>query len=479
MGRLHCSRHMSVKKYKTPFILTEKERSLEDEFRHTLGLIYKEDALNDEEAKYITEEVVEYWEENVNPGFLDYRKSVSEEHTAVEWIDGEEGGAIFRGMRGNEYIDCLGGFGIYNVGHRHPRVVASVRAQLKKQALHSQELLDPLRAYCAHLLAWIAPGNLQYAFFTNSGTESVEACLKMAMLSTGRNHFVATVGAFHGKTIGSLSGTSKSAYRAPFRGALLDFTHLPLNDVAALEAHFEGSEFTGHHVAGVILEPVQGEGGINVCTNDYMRKARELCTKYGACLIFDEVQTGMGRTGKMWGCDHANVVPDIMAVGKGFGGGVMPVGACIGTAKVWEKYIENPFIMTTTFGGNPLAMAAAIAAMEVVHTEGLVQQSKDKGDYFIYRLKRLQAQYPLIVKEARGLGLMLGLEFHTNEYGYSFSSGTFKRGVLVSGTLVNARVVRIEPPLTITREQIEHVLTIMKDTLDEIEEMDKAAASRM
>jgi putrescine aminotransferase len=299
------------------------------------------------------------------------------------------------------------------------------------------------------------------------------------MLSTGRTHFVATVGAFHGKTIGSLSGTSKSAYRNPFRGALLDFTHLPLNDIAALQAHFEGSEFTGHHIAGLILEPVQGEGGINICTNDYLRKARELCTKYGACLIFDEVQTGMGRTGKMWGCDHANVVPDIMAVGKAFGGGVMPVGACIGTAKVWEKYIENPFVMTTTFGGNPLAMAAAISAMEVIHSEGLVQQSKDKGDYFIYRLKRLQAQFPLIVKEARGLGLMLGLEFHTNEYGYRFSSGTFKRGVLVSGTLVNARVVRIEPPLTITKQQIETVLDIMKATLIEIEEENERMSSKM
>merc|ERR1712063_216105 len=397
---------------------------------------------------------------------------------AVEWKDGEEGGSIFKSMNGTEYIDCLGGFGIFNVGHRHPKVVAAVRAQLRKQALHSQELLDPLRAYAAHLLAWLAPGDLQYTWVTNSGTESVEACLKMAMLCTGRSHFVATTGAFHGKTLGSLSGTSKAAYRAPFRGALLDFTHLPLNDISALEAHFEGSDFTGHQIAGVLLEPVQGEGGINITSVDYMRAARRLCTQYGACLIFDEVQTGMGRTGKMWGCDHANVVPDIMAVGKGFGGGVMPVGACIGTAKVWEKYIENPFIMTTTFGGNPLAMAAAIAAMEVVHTEGLVQQSKDKGDYFIYRLKRLQAQFPLIILEARGLGLMLGLEFHTNEYGYKFSSGTFKRGVLVSGTLVNARVVRIEPPLTITREQIEHVLSVMKETLDEIEETHKTS-SRM
>jgi len=470
---------MSVKKYKTPFILTEKERSLDDEFRHVLGLIYKEDSLNEEEANYITTEVVEYWEENVNPGFLDYRKSVSDEHTAVEWIDGEEGGALFRGIGGKEYIDCLGGFGIYNCGHRHPKIVAAVRAQLRKQALHSQELLDPLRAYCAHLLAWLSPGDLQYCFFTNSGTESVEACLKMAMLSTGRTHFVAMIGAFHGKTIGSLAGTSKAAYRKPFQNALMDFTHLPLNDISALEAHFEGSDFTGHEIAGVIIEPIQGEGGINICSVEFLRAARRLCTQYGACLIFDEVQTGMGRTGKWWGCDHSGVAPDIMAVGKAFGGGIMPAGACIGTSKVWEKYNENPFIMTTTFGGNPLAMSAAIAAMHVIHSEGLVEQAKDKGEYFLYRLKRLQAQHPMIVKEARGLGLMLGLEFHSNDIGYRFSSGVFARGVIVSGTLVNARVIRIEPPLTITKQQIDHVLAIMKETLVEIQKSLRTPGSKL
>jgi len=470
---------MSVKKYKTPFILTEKQRTLDEEFRHVMGLIYKEDSLNEEESKYITEEVVEYWEENVNPGFLDYRKSVSDEHTAVEWKDGEEGGAIFRSMRGIEYIDCLGGFGIFNVGHRHPKVVAAVRAQLKKQALHSQELLDPLRAYCAHLLAWIAPGKLQYAFFTNSGTESVEACLKMAMLCTGRTHFVATTGAFHGKTLGSLGGTSKAAYRSPFNGALMDFVHLPLNDISALEGHFEGSDFTGNAIAGVILEPVQGEGGINITSVDYLRAARRLCTQYGACLIFDEVQTGMGRTGKMWGCDHARVIPDIMAVGKAFGGGVMPVGACIGTSTVWAKFMENPFIMTTTFGGNPLAMAAAIATMEVIHNEGLVEQSRLKGEYFLAKLRELQDRFPHLIKEARGLGLMLGLEFHKNDDGYRFSAGCFNRGVLVSGTLVNARVVRIEPPLTISMEQIDQVIEAMTTTVLDIEQVAQAEPARL
>jgi putrescine aminotransferase len=259
----------------------------------------------------------------------------------------------------------------------------------------------------------------------------------------------------------------------------MDFVHLPLNDISALEAHFEGSDFTGHSIAGVILEPVQGEGGINITSVDYLRAARRLCTQYGACLIFDEVQTGMGRTGKMWGCDHARVVPDIMAVGKAFGGGVMPAGACIGSATVWAKFMENPFIMTTTFGGNPLAMAAAIATMEVIHNEGLVDQSRDKGEYFLSKLNELQQRFPNLVKEARGLGLMLGLEFFKNDDGYRFSAGCFNRGVLVSGTLVNARVVRIEPPLTISIEQIDSVIDAMTTTILEIEQNHQTNVARL
>jgi len=470
---------MSVKKYKTPFILTEKERTLEDEFRHVLGLIYKEDSLNEEEATYITEEVVEYWEENVNPGYLRYRKLVSDEPNTVSWKDGEEGGVHITTVRGNQLIDCLGGFGMYNIGHRHPKVVAAVRAQLRKQALHSQEILDPLRAYCAHLLAWISPGDLQYVFFTNSGTESVEACLKMAMLATGRKHFVATTGAFHGKTLGALSVTSKAGLRSPFHGALMDVVHLPLNDISALEAHFEGSEFTGHKIAGVILEPIQGEGGFHITSVDYMRAARRLCTEYGACLIFDEVQSGMGRTGKMWASEHSRVDPDLMAVGKSFGGGVMPVGACIGTAKVWAKFMEDPFIMTTTFGGNPLAMAAAIATMEVIHNDGIVAMARESGEHFLRGLQSLAHNYPTIIKEARGLGLMLGVEFFSENMAHKFISSLFNRGVLISNTMVDTRVVRVQPPLTITKSQIDHVLGAMQESLDAMDSFRRDPASKL
>ena len=414
--------------------------------------------------------------EYINPGFLTYRKSVAEGHqyAAIEWKDGLPGGSTVFDATGKEYIDCLGGFGIYNVGHSHPVVMDAVRTQLTKQPLHSQELLDPLRGYCAQILSMTMPlpssGNeedkLKYAFFTNSGTESVEACIKMAMLATGRRHFVGLIGAFHGKTLGSLSGTSKSVFRAPFGGGAVPFSHIPVNNCQALQQIFDSAKFTGNEIAGVLIEPILGEGGIHVCSTEFLQLARKLCTEHNSMLIFDEVQSGMGRTGRMWACEHANVTPDLMAIGKAFGGGIMPAGAAVGNYKAWHKYFENPFLHTTTFGGNPLSMAAAIATMKVLRSEHLIEKAESTGNILKSGLELLQSRYPSIIKQVRGRGLMLGLEFPDNDIGFTFSKGVFAKGILLSGTLVNARTIRVEPPLTITLEQVNTVLQTFNEVLE-------------
>lgn len=413
-------------------------------------------------ADAVMRDVIDAWQEHVNPGFLAYRKSVSTGSTfaAIEWASNtaDPHRATMLDAHGGVYIDVLGGFGIFNCGHSHPDIVAAAQAQLAKMPLCSQELLDPLRAYCAALLARTLPGDLKYAFFTSSGTESVEHSLKFAMLATGRRHYIGLLGAFHGKTFGSLSGTSKAVFRKPFVGGLLPFTHVPPNDVAALEAAFAASAFTGNEVAGLIMEPVLGEGGIHVLTDEFMRAARRLCDAHGTMLIFDEVQSGMGRTGTMWACQHAGVAPDIMAIGKAFGGGVAPAGAVVATPHVWRAFIENPFLTTTTFGGNPVSMAAAIATLAVLHKEDLPAQAAEKGAYMLGKLRQLQQRYPSLIREVRGRGLMIGLEFATNEVGYAFARGAFARHVIISGTLVNAKTIRVEPPLTISVAQLDAVL---------------------
>ncbi|MBK9144957.1 MAG: putrescine aminotransferase [Candidatus Melainabacteria bacterium] len=431
--------------------------------QEVLNLIEKKSFTDDEREKVIAESV-KYWTDHVNPGFLQYRKSVSTDYTAVEWDDN---GAVFRDLAGNEFIDMLGGYGIYNVGHRHPKVLKAVRDQLERQAIHSQEMIDPLRTYLAHLVSLIAPGDLQYSFFTNSGTESVEACLKMAMLTTGRRHFIGTKGAFHGKSLGSLGGTSKAIFREPFL-PLLNWTHLPFGDVEALAMTFDCTDFTGDRIAAVVLEPVQGEGGINVAPPGYLKAARELCDRYGAVLILDEIQSGMGRTGKMFACEYDGVTPDLMALGKGFGGGVMPIGACVGTARTWTKYLENPNLHTSTFGGNPLACAAAIATINVLLEEDLPGQAEEKGEYLLDKLQDLASQYPEILVRARGRGLMLGMEFADNDLGFAIAKNLFARKILISGTLINAQVVRVEPPLVISYEQIDKFLLALKESLEQV-----------
>jgi putrescine aminotransferase len=425
-----------------------------------LGLIAKK-KLSPAERKTVVKDSVKYWKEHVNAGFLKYRKSVSTDYTAVEW---EDDGAVFRDVNGKEFIDILGGFGIYVTGHRHPKVLKAVRDQLDKQAIHSQELIDPLRTYLARLVALITPGKLEYSFFTNSGTESIEGCLKMAMLTTGRRHFVGAIGGFHGKSLGSLGGTSKAFFREPFL-PLLNWSHVPFGDVDALATLMKSCDFSGDRVAAVVLEPIQGEGGINVAPRGYLPAARELCDKYGAVLVFDEVQSGMGRTGKMFACEHDGVAPDLMALGKGFGGGVVPIGACVGTPKTWERYIENPFLHTTTFGGNPLCCAGAIATISVLLDEDLPRQAGEKGAYLLGRMDALAHAYPKVLSGARGRGLMIGMEFADNTLGYEVAKNLFARGILISGTYINARVLRVEPPLTISRAQLDKFLDALEDSI--------------
>ncbi|MCA0313903.1 MAG: putrescine aminotransferase [Candidatus Melainabacteria bacterium] len=426
--------------------------------------------LNEGERKQVIEESVKYWTEHVNAGFLQYRKSVSTDYTAVEW---EDEGATFRDINGKEFIDMLGGYGVYNVGHRHPRVLKTVRDQLEKQAIHSQELIDPLRTYLAYLVSLITPGDLKYSFFTNSGTESVEGCLKMAMLATGRRHFIGTIGGFHGKSLGSLGGTSKAVFREPFL-PLLNWSHVPFGDVEALETVFKCCDFSGDRIAAFVVEPLQGEGGINVAPPGYLAKARELCDKYGAMLVFDEIQCGMGRTGKMFYCQYDDVSPDLMALGKAFGGGVMPIGAVVGNEKTWSKYVENPFLHTTTFGGNPLSCAAAIATISILLDEDLPAQAKAKGDYMIPRMNELVKRYPDVMKEIRGVGLMLGMEFTGNDTGYEVAKHLFARNILISGTYINSKCLRVEPPLTISYEQIDTFLKALEESVAEVSKSAKS-----
>jgi putrescine aminotransferase len=308
----------------------------------------------------------------------------------------------------------------------------------------------------------VAPGDLQYSFLCNSGTEAVEAALKFARMATGRAGIVSTIGSYHGKTFGALSASGRDVYKTPFQPLVPGFTHVPFGDSAALEAA------VSDETAAVILEPVQGENGIHVAPDGYLQAARRLCDAHGALLILDEVQTGLGRTGRLFACEHWGVVPDLMTLAKALGGGVVPVGAVMGTPAVWDKvFRENPFIHTSTFGGNEMACAAAITALRITLDEDLPAQAARKGDRMLGGLRAIQAKYPDLLTEVRGVGLMIGVEFADADVGKLTIGSLVHNGVIAAYTLNNAKVMRFEPPLVITDEQVEKVLSAFDAALGE------------
>lgn len=447
--------------------LKEKYASVYEYSNKVLDLISKGDISKDE-AEWVTRQTVDNFRDYVNPGFLEYRKSVTKDKqfAAVEWKD--SGLNCFMDVNGKEYIDCLGGFGIYNVGHRHPKVMNAVIDQLNRQALHSQDLLDPLRAMLAKILADITPGDLKYTFFTNSGTETIEGALKLAKMYSDRTTFISTTRAFHGKSLGSLSATAKGVFRKPFLPMIPGFRHVPYGDIEMMRKTIECCALVGEDVAAVILEPIQGEGGVILPPDGYLKQVRELCDQFGVLLIFDEVQTGMGRTGKMFCCEHEGVVPDILCLAKAFGGGIMPAGAVVATEEVFKSLFPNPFMHTTTFGGNPLACAAAIATFSVLIEENLPSRAAELGEYMLGGLHDAAREFSHLVLEIRGKGLLIGMEFQTDEIGYEVSKGMFDGGVLVAGTLINAKTIRIEPPLTITFEEADRVIAAFKNALAQV-----------
>jgi putrescine aminotransferase len=402
----------------------------------------------------------------VNPGFLEYRKATNLQNAAavVEWADA--GPNSFRAIDGREYLDCLGGFGIFNVGHRHPKVVKALLDQLQRQALHGQDFLDPLRAMLAKTLALLTPPGLEFAFFCNSGTEAVEGALKLARAyDPAKQTIVAATKGFHGKSYGALSASAKGEFRRPFGAMLPNIEHVPFDDLVALRRMFVTCRVVGEEVGVVILEPIQGEGGVNLPSDDYLPGVRALCDEFGALLILDEVQTGMGRTGKMFCCQHYGVTPDIMCLAKAFGGGVMPAGAVIGTKAVFSRLFGNPFLHTTTFGGNPMACAVALATINVLIEERLPERAAVLGERFLAGLREAVRGHEDVVVDVRGKGLLIGIEFVDDLTGFEVGKLLLERGILVSGTLVNARVVRIEPPLTFTEAEVDRVCAALADSL--------------
>lgn len=357
-------------------------------------------------------------------------------------------GARVWDAQGREYVDCAAGHGVALVGHCHPQVVAAIREQAERLITCSEAFYNDRRAELQAELVALMPG-MERVFLCNSGTEAVEAAIKFARLATGRPGVVAARNGFHGRTMGALSATWRPEYRRPFEPLVPGFRHLPFNDAEALEAA------VGPETAAVILEVVQGEGGVRPGDGAYLRRAQELCRERGALLIVDEVQTGLGRTGRMMACQHYGLEPDLVCLAKGLAGG-LPMGAVLIGPRVGELPVG---VHGSTFGGNPLSCAAALATLRVIQEESLPARAAASGEFFLSRLRRISS--PLI-RDIRGLGLMVGIELRRR--GRPYLQDLAERGVLALPA--GPTVLRFLPPLVISQEELERVVQAVDETLN-------------
>jgi acetylornithine/LysW-gamma-L-lysine aminotransferase len=364
-------------------------------------------------------------------------------------------GALVWDIKGKEYIDCMGSYGVALLGHSHPKVVEAVCKQAETLISCHASLYNTKRTEFLQKLMSITPKGLNKAFLSNSGAEAVECAIKLARKFTGKPEIIAVMGGFHGKTMGALSATWDKKYRQPFQPLVPEFKHVPPDNLEKL------TEAVTDKTAAVLLEPIRGEGGVRVPPDEFLPGVRELCDEKNVLLILDEVQTSFGRTGKMFGCEHWGVTPDVMCLAKPFAGG-LPIGITVAKEPIMSSLKVGEH--SSTFSGSPLVCAAACAAIDVLLKEKLADRAATLGGYFKAKLEELQAKYK-IVKEVRGLGLMLGVELRYDVLNIILKA--MDRGVIILDAGRN--VLRFLPPLVIEKEQIDKTISVL-DTIIKEEE---------
>jgi LysW-gamma-L-lysine/LysW-L-ornithine aminotransferase len=358
-------------------------------------------------------------------------------------------GARLWDIEGREYIDCAGGQGVANLGHCHPAVAQAIAHQSQVLVTCPEIFYNDRRADLLTRLKEILPGTFERFFLCNSGAEAIEAAIKFARLSTGRPGIIATMRGFHGRTFGALSATWERNYRQPFEPLVPEFTHVPFDNLEAMEAAI------GDRTAAVLVEIVQGEGGVRPGSTAYFQGLRRLCDERGALLIVDEVQTGFGRTGRWFACNHHDLVPDLLCLGKAIAGG-LPMGA----VAIGERVNALPTgSHGSTFGGNPLACAAAIAAIDAYEEEGLIERASLLGGYLFDRLRVIDSH---LVREVRGLGLMVGIELKVRVT--PLLQALMERAILALPA--GPTVLRLLPPLVIEYEEIDVVVNALREALN-------------
>jgi len=417
-----------------------------------------DEILSQTDPEQIRKETEFNYKEYVNPFALRMFKNAS-----LDIIEGKREGASVWDISGEKYIDCVTGAGIFNVGRHNPAVVDALKKALDTYDMGGWISIVRERGLLAKKLAEITPGDLKYSLFCCGGGEAIEVAIKLARGHTDRPEIICMDNGYHGVTGFALPATGRDVYRKPFAPLAPGYRHVPINDIKAVK------EAITEDTAAIMLEPIQGEGGIIPADDDYLKELRKICDENEMLLIFDEVQTGFGRTGKMFCAEHSGVTPDIMVFAKSLSGGLYPISCAIFTEEISDFLMAHPFIIINSFGGTSLACLVSLATIEYIEENDLAGHAEKMGARFMKGLSKLKEKYPELVLDVRGKGLMLGMEFPEDSIGPRMAYQLRQNGVISIYTFNNPRIIRIMPTLVITPDEVDFVVKAFDTSLKEIQ----------
>lgn len=395
--------------------------------------------------------------ELINPWYINHLKKIGIFNTGVK-----AEGVVITDLEGNEFIDCTSGYGIGNLGYNNPKVVNALIEQLKRSDVNTRPFINKIQIELAELLKEISPGSLECSYLLNSGSEAIETALKLVRLYKGQKKIITMEHSFHGHTLGALSASGVPAFKKSFMPLLPAFEQVPFGDFDLLEKSVDDN------TAAVLIEPIQHDAGVKIPSKKYIKSVRELCTEKNIILIFDEVITGIGKTGYMFASEYFEVEPDILVTGKSLGAGLIPIGAVLAKRNLWQRFGMSFPMTASSYGGNALACCAAIESIKFIRESDILKSVKGKSELLYSGLKNLASKYSKAISSISGIGMLFGLRMEDKNVAASVVRKMIDNKVIVYQSFGNPFVIMVEPPLVISEVQIKKVIATFNYVLEEI-----------
>jgi len=383
----------------------------------------------------------------INPAYPSFLNKLGLNKVAVS-----AQGATITDSQGNTYVDCVGGYGLFNLGHNNPDIIESLTDQLKEQQLLTKPLISEIQVRLAECIEKITPGDLSCSFILNSGSEAIDCAIKLVRLHRGKKTIITAQKSFHGHTFGALTASGIPSFKRAFQPLLPGFINVPFGDIEALKQSITAD--TG----AVLIEPIQHEAGILLPPDGYLHEVRKLCDEHGLILILDEIKSGFGKTGRMFACEHYDVVPDILVLGKSLGGGLIPTGAVVAKNHLWKRFGLSFSMSASSYAGNVLACRVGLSTIRYIQEGSLLADCAEKGKMLLRSLRDCVSEYPNILQSVEGLGLLIGIETKSGKIALELTKEMIRLGIIMVPAFGNSSVLMVEPPLVISFQQIRAVV---------------------